>query len=47
MIVTGMAVADEKSTGDKVGEVLDKIQKLENDKSVYFYFTNKILKFFR
>ncbi len=36
MIVTGMAVADEKSTGDKVGEVLDKIQKLENDKSVYY-----------
>ena len=33
MIVTGMAVADTK---DKVIDVLDKIEKIENDDSVYF-----------
>ena len=36
LLVYKVAVADEKSTGDKVGEVLDKIEKLENDKSVYY-----------
>ena len=33
MIVTGIAVADTK---DKVIDVLDKIEKIENDDSVYF-----------
>ena len=33
LLVTGIAVADTK---DKVIDVLDKIEKIENDDSVYF-----------